>query len=221
VDRGQTSQCDAGDAMKKTIHVSLPVLHRMCAGLVCLALFGLLAAMPAAAAPETTVTVQSDHLDIWEQKQEALFTGHVHLVREDFELFCDSLRAYYKTGNEGGGIDHALAKGHVRMIQGDKHGTSDSAVIDNRKQIVTLRGHAVMEQEGGRVAGETIVHDMANKTTEVLQGENGRVTLRIDEKHMDAVDAPNGEGKQATQPDKPAAKPGQPAAGTAGGEQQP
>ncbi|OIQ01248.1 MAG: hypothetical protein COS82_01820 [Zetaproteobacteria bacterium CG06_land_8_20_14_3_00_59_53] len=163
-------------------------------------LCGVLAIPPAARA--TTLTVQSDHLDIWENRQEALFTGSVHLVREDFELFCDSLRAFYRTGEKGGGIDHALATGHVRMIQGDKQGTSDSAVIDNDKQIVTLRGNAVMVQEGGRVAGDTIVHDLNAKTTEVLQGEGGRVTLRIDEKTMNAVPQ---QGGGDTQPEKPAA----------------
>jgi len=159
----------------------------LAAGMFVVLLCAMIVALPGSARA-STVTVQSDHLDIWENKQEALFTGSVHLVREDFELFCDSLRAFYRTGQEGGGIDHALATGHVRMIQGDKKGSSDSAVIDNRKQIVTLRGNAVMEQEGGRVAGETIVHDMAGKTTEVMQGEGGRVSLRIDEKTMDETE---------------------------------
>jgi len=192
-------------------------------GMRCLVLCGLIAAMPVAV-QATTVTVQSDHLDIWEKKQEALFTGKVHLVREDFELFCDSLRAFYRSAKEGGGIDHALATGHVRMIQGDKEGTSDSAVIDNRKQIVTLRGHAVMVQEGGRVAGETIVHDLAAKTTEVLQGgDNGRVTLRIDEKQMDAADSASPDGKQAGSPaaDTPGKQPAPGDSGVEDGGQKP
>jgi lipopolysaccharide transport protein LptA len=160
-----------------------------------LLLAGLLwcAVMPLTAQAET-VTIKSDHLDIWEQKQEALFTGSVHLVRGDFELFCDSLRAFYLSGAEGGGIDRAHAVGHVRMIQGGKKGTSDSAIIDNKKQIVTLSGHAVMEQDGGRVEGETIVHNLAAKTTEVLQGGDGRVTLRIDDKKMDADGTQAGAG---------------------------
>jgi len=177
------------------------------APLLCMLLLG----MPMHALA-TTVTVQSDHLDIWEQKQEALFTGNVHLIREDFELYCDSLRAFYKTGSAGSGIDHALATGNVRMIQSDKQGTSDSAVIDNRKQIVTLRGNAEMVQEGGRVSGETIVHDLAAKTTEVTQGKGGRVSLRIDEKSMDALPAKDG----AEQPPVDAVPQEKPA-----GEQQP
>ncbi len=130
-----------------------------------------------------TVTIQSDHLDIWHDKQQALFTGNVHLVRDDFELFCDSLRAFYKSEKDGGGIDHALAIGDVRLLQGDKKGSADSAVIDNEKQIITLKGNAVMQQVGGRIEGDIIVHDMVAKTTEVRQGENGRVRLRIDDKN--------------------------------------
>jgi len=128
-----------------------------------------------------TLTIQSDHLDVWDDKQQALFTGNVHLVRDDFELFCDSLRAFYKSDKEGGGIDHALAIGHVRLRQGDKKGSADRALINNRKQVVTLQGHAVMEQQGGRIEGDIIVHDIAAKTTEVRQGKDGRVRLRIDD----------------------------------------
>jgi lipopolysaccharide transport protein LptA len=160
-------------------------------------LVALFVALLPALALATTLTIKSDHLDIWEAKQEALFSGHVHLVREDFELFSDSLHVFYRSGKDGGGIDHALAKGHVRIIQGDKEGSSDSAIIDNRKQLVTLRGHAVMVQEGGRVEGESIVHNIAAKTTEVTQGESGRVTLRIDDlkAEADAAQAKTQEGE--------------------------
>jgi len=170
--------------MKQTNQSAHSVLSGFQRGLL-VALFLCFSVMPTLALA-TTLTVKSDHLDIWEAKQEALFTGSVHLVREDFELFCDSLRVFYRSGKDGGGVDHALAKGHVRIIQGDKEGSSDSAKIDNRKQLVTLLGNAVMVQEGGRVEGESIVHDFASRTTEVTQGESGRVTLRIDDEKVEA-----------------------------------
>jgi len=129
---------------------------------------------PAWAGP---VTVQADHLDIWHDKQQALFAGNVHLKRDDFELFCDKLKAFYA---EGSGIERAEAIGHVRMQQGDKHGRANRAELDNNRQILTLTGHAVMEQPGGRIEGETIIHNIQKKTTEVRQGKNGRVKLRID-----------------------------------------
>jgi len=167
--------------INQSAHSALGGFHRS----LLVVLFFCLTLMPAVALA-TTLTVKSDHLDIWEAKQEALFSGSVHLVRADFELFSDSLRVFYRSSKDGGGIDHALATGHVRIIQGDKEGSSDSAIIDNRKQLVTLRGNAVMVQEGGRVEGESIVHNMASKTTEVRQGEGGRVTLRIDDLKAEA-----------------------------------
>jgi len=152
--------------------------------------------MLGATAQAATVTIQADHLDIWHDKQQALFTGNVHLVRDDFELFCDSLRAFYKSKKDGGGIDHALAIGHVRLLQGDKKGSADSAIIDNNKQIITLKGHAVMQQVGGRIEGDIIIHDMVAKTTEVRQGKHGRVHLRIDDKKT----SPASKAPGATQP---------------------
>ncbi|MDQ6959490.1 MAG: lipopolysaccharide transport periplasmic protein LptA [Mariprofundaceae bacterium] len=129
---------------------------------------------PAWAGP---VTVQADHLDIWHGKKQALFAGNVHLKRDDFELFCDALRVFYA---EKSGIERGVATGHVRMQQGDKHGHADKAELDNKHQILTLTGHAVMEQPGGRIEGATIIHHIQEKTTEVRRGKGGRVKLRID-----------------------------------------
>jgi len=138
-----------------------------------------------------SVTVQADHLDIWHDRQQALFAGHVHLKRDDFELFCDKLRVFYA---EGGGIDRGVATGHVRMRQGDKHGHADRAELDNKRQILTLTGHAVMEQTGGRIEGETIIHHIREKTTEVRKGKGERVKLRIDAASVDKAPekAPSG-----------------------------
>ena len=129
---------------------------------------------PAWAGP---VTIQADHLDIWNNKQQALFTGHVHLKRDGFELFCDTLRVFY---TEKSGIDRGVATGHVRMRQGDQHGHSDKADMDNKHQVLTLTGHAVMEQPGGRIEGATIIYHMKEKTTEVRRGKGKQVKLRID-----------------------------------------
>ncbi len=133
-------------------------------------------AYPAWAGP---IKVRADHLDIWQGKQQALFTGHVHLTRDDFELFCDKLRVFY---TKKSGIERGVATGHVRMRRGDKHGHSDKAELDNQDQILTLIGHAVMEQPGGRIEGATIIYHIREKTTEVRRGKGGQVKLRVDEK---------------------------------------
>jgi len=133
------------------------------------------------------LTIQSGHLDIWHKKHQALFTGKVHLIRDDFELFCDTLRVFYI---EGSGVDHAKATGHVRIQQGDKHGHADRANLDNKKHILTLIGHAVMQQPEGNIEGEIIIHNIQKKTTEVRQGKHRRVKLHMNDK--DSAESPTG-----------------------------
>ncbi len=147
----------------------------------------------ASAALSEPLIIQSDHLDIWHKKQQALFTGNVHLTRGDFELFCDKLRTFYIKGS---GIDHAEATGHVRIQQGDKHGHADKAELDNKKHILTLIGHAVMEQPEGNIEGEIIIHNMQKKTTEVRRGKNGRVKLHMNDTHS----SKGASGKKALEP---------------------
>jgi len=122
--------------------------------------------------------IESNQLDIQHARQRAIFTGDAHLIRDEFELWSDKLVAYYEAGS--GRLERAEAFGHVRMKKLDKRGSSDKAVLDNLKQTITLIGHAEMQQEGDIVRGSTIVHDMQTDHTEVLQGETGRVKMRID-----------------------------------------
>jgi len=122
--------------------------------------------------------IESNRLEIQHARQQAIFTGDAHLIRDDFELWSDKLVAHYEAGS--GGLEWAEAFGHVRMKKLDKRGSSDKAVLDNLKHTITLIGHAEMQQEDGAVRGSTIVHDLQADHTEVLQGETGRVKMRID-----------------------------------------
>ena len=124
------------------------------------------------------LTIQADHLDVWHDKHRARFTGHVHLTRADFVLDCDVLRVRYARNGE---IETAIATGHVHMRQGGRRGQADRVRLDNRNQRLVLEGHAVMNQPGGTVRGDVIIHDLRRKTTEVhRRGHSGQVRLRID-----------------------------------------
>lgn len=131
--------------------------------------------MPAWAGP---LHVQAEKLEVLHAKQQAIFTGDVLLTRDDFWLRCDRLLAYYQ--EQGGGLERAEAFGHVRLQQGDKDGTAERAILDQRANTLTLIGHAVMEQAGGRVSGEIIVHDLTHRRTEIKPGKGGRVKLHLE-----------------------------------------
>ena len=146
---------------------------------ICVLVIGMMAilASPALAGP---LQIESNHLEVRHAKHQAIFTGNVHLVRDDFELWSNKLIAYYQENSSD--IERAEAFGKVRIRKADKYGSSDKAVMDNLKQTVTLIDNAMMKEEDGWVRGSTIVHDLEGNHTEVLQGETGRVKMRLDAK---------------------------------------
>ena len=120
--------------------------------------------------------IESDKMIFLHKSERAEFINKVHLKRDDFEIYCDRLLAYYKNNK----LDRAEAFGHIRLLQKDITGRSDRAILDQKNNILTLIGHAVLEQAGNRIEGETIVHDMAREKTVVQPDKGGRTHMTID-----------------------------------------
>jgi len=133
----------------------------------------LYSASSAWAAGELNIDSQKMHMD--PQKNEVIFSGDVHLVRDDFDLLCDELTVFYV----GHALQRALAKGHVRIVQGEKRGKADSAVFEKRKNTIRLMGHASIEDADGVIRGHEIIHNITSKETRVLQKKGERVHLHI------------------------------------------
>jgi len=123
-----------------------------------------------------TVQIESEKLTIMHKSNQAIFTDHVHITRDDFELFCDRLVAYYNEHE----LDRAEAFGHIILHQKDVKGTSDKAILNQHDNTMTLIGHAVLEQKGSRVEGETIVHNMKQEQTTVFPVKGGRTHMTIE-----------------------------------------
>ncbi len=126
------------------------------------------------------LTIEADRLHLEHGPRLAVFTGHVHLTRGDFELFCDRLTAHYGARSR---ISDALAEGSVRIRQGDVTGTAAKARYDAAADQVELVGEAVLIRPGGRVEGERIVHALSEKQTEVAPADGGRARMVIDEEN--------------------------------------
>ena len=136
--------------------------------------------VPAWAAESTSpTTITADSMMVRQMKQTAVFEGQVALHRESFELRCDRLVVHYDP-KKSGELRQAEAYGHVRITHEQTSGTANEARYDQRQGIVTLIGNAELTEPGRTVHGERIVHDLIKRSTEVQQGETGRVRLHID-----------------------------------------
>jgi len=122
------------------------------------------------------VKIEAGKMTIYHKKNQAIFTQNVHLTRDDFELYCDRLVAYYTDKD----LDRAEAFGHIRLRNGKVKGTSDNAVFNQSKGTVTLTGNAVLEQDGSHVEGDRIVHDMNSDQTVVTPAKGGRTHMTIE-----------------------------------------
>jgi len=123
-----------------------------------------------------SIQIESGKMVLFHKTNHATFSNGVHLTRADFELFSDRLEAYYHNG----ALERAEAFGHIRLLQGDVHGTSDKAILNQKNNTLTLSGHAVLIQKGSRLEGETIVHNMDKETTVVTAVKGGRTHMTIE-----------------------------------------
>jgi len=122
------------------------------------------------------VQIESAEMSIDHLHNQAEFKGGVHLMRDDFDLRCDRLLAYY-SDNE---LQRAEAFGRVRMQQGGKRGASDKAIFDQPSNTLILLGDASVEDKDGVVRGDKITHDIHTEQTQVIQGEGNRVHLNLE-----------------------------------------
>ncbi len=149
----------------------------------------LVTASPVEAGP---LRITSESLVVEHAKNRAQFSGSVHLTRDDFELKCDRLVAFYKQ-QAGGELDRAEAYGHVSMRQGDKHGSSNEAIYKQSEGILILIGKAKVEDPEGTIQGEKIVHNIQTTETRVQQGAAGeRVHLTFEAEGDEQGSAPAG-----------------------------
>lgn len=123
-----------------------------------------------------SVEIESGKMVFSHKSSQAEFNRNVVLKRDEFELRCDKLIAYYKNNK----LDHAEAFGHIRIKQGEITGSSNKAVLNQVEGKLTLIGNAIMQQQGSRVQGETITHYINQEKTIVQPKAGGRTRMVIE-----------------------------------------
>lgn len=122
--------------------------------------------------------IEAKKMLLLHQSNRVEFTGSVVLQRDDFELRCNKLIAHYRSGRQQ--LEKAEAFGNVRMRQGKARGKANKALLDQAQGRLTLIGHAYLEQDGSRIEGETIAHNMNKKETLVTPAAGGRTRMLLE-----------------------------------------
>jgi len=125
---------------------------------------------------DDAVTIESEQVTVDPLHSQAEFKGGVHLMRDNFDLRCDRLLAFYQN-NE---LQRAEAFGRVRMQQEHKRGASNHATYNKKDDLLILIGKASVEDSDGVIRGEKIIHNLKTGNTQVMQGKGERVRMRIE-----------------------------------------
>jgi len=144
-------------------------------GLLAILLIPLITCIPMQSQAET-VQIEAGKMVLLHKKSQAEFTHDVHVKRGNFELFSDRLLAFYNDS----GLERAEAFGNIKLLQGNVKGSANKAILNQKDNTITLIGNAVLEQDGNRLRGEKIIHNLKLEETLVLPAKGGRTHLTIE-----------------------------------------
>ena len=105
------------------------------------------------------------------------FIGDVVARQKEFTLYADRLFLYI--GGEMKEIEKIVARGNVRMVQGERTATCNEATYYHREGTVVLRGEPVVREGDNWVSGKRITYYIDEQKS-VAEGEGGdRVKVTI------------------------------------------
>ncbi|MFO7728525.1 MAG: LptA/OstA family protein [Desulfonatronovibrio sp.] len=127
--------------------------------------------------------IVSDKMTYSGQDNIVVFSGNVHVVRPDFELWADELRVFLKEGQmeddreQQESIEKIVASGKVRIQSEQRQGFSDLLTYYPQTGVARLEENPRLVEDQNSVEGETIILNMKDNTSEVLGGADKRVRV--------------------------------------------
>lgn len=96
------------------------------------------------------------------------FSKNVVVTQDDVTIRSSKLEAFYPP--ESSQPDRLVARGRVRMTQGESEVRCDQASYVRAEDMLVCNGNAELRDADGCVAGERIEFDLAKETVKVLGG---------------------------------------------------
>ncbi len=175
---------------KGTMHCRRAAILAAIAAVICLGLTGRSAA---AAPPELGGTgateITSKKVVYAGGESQVEFRGDVHVIRDDFELWCQRLEVTLsqdsgvgqassaESGQAQGAerIEAIMAYDDVRIEMQARRAESDEAEYRARDEKLFLRGNVVLTEGKNQIRGEQVVFDLRQNTSQITAGESGQV----------------------------------------------
>lgn len=127
------------------------------------------------------VQIESDSLEVQDNKGIAYFKGNVTVIQGSTILKTSNLTVYYsRDGNSSdaaGNVRRIVANGKVAVRSNDQRATANSADVDMVKQIAVLNGGVTVSQGKNIVTGEKLVINMKTNAANLTGGKSKRPSI--------------------------------------------
>lgn len=160
-------------------------------GIVFLAvMIGVFWCFPAAAAAEELALglkgdeptrITSQKLIYNQAAKEVEFFGDVHVIRSDFQLWCNRMHVFLaktaaeESSGKNPGIEKIVAREAVRLEMEDRRAESEQAVYEAAAQKLILQGNVVLQEGLNAIQGEKVVFFLEEERFEIYSSEGRRV----------------------------------------------
>ncbi len=133
------------------------------------------------AGSDAPIQIEADQLEVRDTEKTAIYSGNVQVRQGDTVLEAPALRVFY-TGEganaetPGAQVSRIEAGPGVLVRSGEQTASSDRAVFDMGRDLITMSGNVVLTQGSNVVRGERLVVNLATKEGRI---EGGRVQTLI------------------------------------------
>ena len=127
------------------------------------------------------IQVDADKLEIYVEGDQrvSVFSGGVVVVRGDSTLKAAKIKLYSDKNSSDtsntNSFNRMEATGSVYVTSKDQTAVGQSAVVDNKTQLITLVGNVVLTQGKNVVVGDKLVIDMRTSKATVIQTPGKRI----------------------------------------------
>lgn len=136
--------------------------------------------------------ILSNEMTYFASGQKVRFSGAVHIIRPDFELWADTLTVYLEknakpasksttdalpTGMDAGDVERIVAENNVRMKRGTSIGNANKINYVTKTGIFTMEGNPSLNDKGSIITGHIIKYYTNENRSEVLGAPGKQVQV--------------------------------------------
>ncbi|NBO20149.1 MAG: lipopolysaccharide transport periplasmic protein LptA [Proteobacteria bacterium] len=126
----------------------------------------------------TPIEVSADALEVLQEENKAIFSGHVVAIQADLRLTADNMTVYYnpnankaakgKGKNENNAIKKIEALGGVFLSTPEETASGTRGVYDVEAQEIRLTGKVVLTRGKNTLEGESLVYNFGTGKSKIV-----------------------------------------------------